>query len=179
MLRLATNFACRWSVQLYRTTPKNISLRTILGSQEVLNRSFSTSHATKQPAFQSPLGLSCNPQLLCIANSISVMPSRTVTKFSMQSGKRKSVKAALKRFYRLDWGIWIRTRSGRHKRMWRKTSNRKRRLRQHVFVNSTQSYLLDKMVTKFWRTPKHYVEDDYRPYHSREECYQTKKRTDQ
>lgn len=69
----------------------------------------------------------------------------------------------------MDWGGWIRTRSGRNKKMWRKSSSLKRRLRQHVFVNGNQSWLLDKMVTKFWRRPKHYIDDPYTPYHTRED----------
>lgn len=100
---------------------------------------------------------------------------RTVTKFSLKKGKRKSVKAVVKRFMRLDWGGWIRTHQGRHKKMWRKTGALKRRLRQHVFVNGTQAHLLDKMVLPFWRRPRHYVDDPYRPYHSREEFTATRK----
>lgn len=101
-------------------------------------------------------------------NALNTFQSvRTVTKFSLRSGKRKSVKIVPKKFYRLHWGGWIRTRCGRHKKMHRKKSNRKRRLRQHVFVNSTQAWLLDKMVTKFWKRPKHYIDDIYEPYHTR------------
>ncbi|XP_015597223.1 39S ribosomal protein L35, mitochondrial [Cephus cinctus] len=100
---------------------------------------------------------------------------RTVTKFSLKKGKRRSVKTVLKRFFRLHWGVWIRTKAGRHKRLWKKSSNQKRRLRQHVFTNSTQSYLLDKMVTNFWKRPKYYVDDPYTPYHQREEFWITRK----
>merc|ERR1712071_330120 len=51
----------------------------------------------------------------------------------------------------------------------------KRKIRgaRHVFCNSTQSTLLDKMVTKFWRKPHYYVDDIYRPYHQREEFVKT------
>jgi large subunit ribosomal protein L35 len=115
-----------------------------------------------------------NPNLLSIAMNINKNQSRTVTKFSLNKGKRKSVKAALKRFFRLHWGGWIRTHSGRHKKMWKKSGSLKRRLRQHVFVNSTQAWMLDKMVTKFWRRPKYYVDDPYTPYHTRNEYYATK-----
>ncbi|XP_055699584.1 39S ribosomal protein L35, mitochondrial [Phlebotomus papatasi] len=176
MLRLATNIACRWSATLCRA-----SVNASTTYSKILPRNLSSLSApipTHQLPSLSPLSLSCNPRILTIANSVSVSQNRGVTKFSMRSGKRKSVKAALKRFYRLDWGIWIRTRTGRHKHMWRKSANQKRRLRKHVFVNSTQAWMLDKMVTKFWRTPKYYVDDPYRPYHSREECFYTKKRTD-
>jgi len=106
--------------------------------------------------------------------SVQQEQTRSVTKFSLRSGKRKSIKAVVKRFYRLHWGGWIRTIAGRHKHMWRKTAKNKYRLRQHVFVSGTQSWLLDKCVTKYWRRPKWYVDDIYEPYHTRNEHFATK-----
>lgn len=103
----------------------------------------------------------------CTSMQLNCIPIRTVTKFSIRKGKRKSVKAVPRRFFRLHWGGWIRTRCGRHKKMWKKSSNLKHRLRQHVFVNATQATLLDKMVTKFWKKPKYYIDDIYEPYHER------------
>nr|XP_022918519.1 39S ribosomal protein L35, mitochondrial [Onthophagus taurus] len=100
---------------------------------------------------------------------ISQNITRSVTKYSFKKGKRKAVKAVLKRFYRLDWGGWIRTKAGRNKRLWKKSPQRRRRLRQHVLCNGQQSMLLDKMVGSFWRKPKFYVDDPYNPYHVREE----------
>uniref|UniRef100_U5EQL9 Large ribosomal subunit protein bL35m n=1 Tax=Corethrella appendiculata TaxID=1370023 RepID=U5EQL9_9DIPT len=117
------------------------------------------------------LNLANQNQILKI--SANILPNyetkRNLIKFSLRSGKRKSVKAVLKRFKRLHWGIWIRTIAGRHKRMWRKTAARKRRVRQHVFCNASQSYKLDKMVTMYWKRPKYYVNDPYTPYHTRNE----------
>uniref|UniRef100_A0A8W7Q1D9 50S ribosomal protein L35 n=1 Tax=Anopheles coluzzii TaxID=1518534 RepID=A0A8W7Q1D9_ANOCL len=107
---------------------------------------------------------------------LQTQPIRTVIKFSLRKGKRKTVKAVIKRFKRLDWGGWIRTLSGRHKKMWRKKANRKRRLRQHVLVNATQSTLLDKMVTKYWKRPRYYIDDPYTPYHTREEFVYTRRK---
>ncbi|KAJ8941834.1 hypothetical protein NQ318_005117 [Aromia moschata] len=120
--------------------------------------------ATNNSPLTKPL--LANPGITKIASSI---PSRDLTKFSYRKGRRKAVKAVLKRFYRLHWGGWIRTKCGRNKRLWRKSPPRKRRLRQHVFCNATQSHLLDKMVGSYWRKPKYYVEDPYEPYHIREE----------
>lgn len=94
---------------------------------------------------------------------------RTLIKYSWGKGKRKSVRAVLKRFYRLRWGGWIRTRCGRAKKLWKKRGPQRRRLRQHVFCNATQSTLLDKMAGKFWTKPKYYVDDIYEPYHTRNE----------
>lgn len=122
--------------------------------------------------------VAARPLLAAVLGSglpLAAQPVRTVTKFSLRKGKRKTVKAVVKRFLRLDWGGWIRTRQGRNKKMWRKTGNLKRRLRQHVLVNAQQSWLLDKMVTPFWRRPRHYVDDPYRPYHSREEFVTTRR----
>lgn len=102
-----------------------------------------------------------------IPSQLESVPVRTVIKWSIRKGKRKSVKAVIRRFKRLDWGGWIRTRCGRHKKMYKKRGNRKHRLRQHVLVNATQANLLDKMVTKFWKRPKYYIDDLYEPYHER------------
>ena len=153
-----------------------------------LSRQMSALTIQKPTLSPKRLSLSWNPQranfsyliqntsILRIASNITKTQSRSVTKFSLRSGKRKTLKAPLKRFYRLDWGGWIRTRSGRNKKLWKKSHNLKRRLRQHVLVNSTQSWMLDKMVTKYWRRPKYYVDDPYRPYHTREEYFATQKK---
>ncbi|XP_034115898.1 39S ribosomal protein L35, mitochondrial [Drosophila albomicans] len=119
-----------------------------------------------------------SPMLLPLSSpALSALPTRSVTKFSLIKGKRKSVKAVIKRFKRLDWGAWIRTHTGRHKKMFKKSMELRRRLRQHVFTNATQSWLLDKMVTSYWRRPKHYIDDPYAPYHKRDEYFATKSKS--
>ncbi|KAI4497863.1 hypothetical protein M0802_006979 [Mischocyttarus mexicanus] len=117
-----------------------------------------------------------NGNILSSVQDTTIIPKRTVIKFSMRKGKRKTVKTVLKRFYRLHWGIWIRRYSAHSKRQWSKTERRKRRLRQHIFVNGQQSWLLDKMVTKFWRRKRFYVDDPYNPYHQREEFLHTREK---
>lgn len=120
--------------------------------------------------------VSCAQSNFLKPNHLLVNKSRSLTKFSLIKGKRKSVKCVLKRFKRLDWGIWIRTRSGCHKKKFKKSAALKRRLNQHVFVNATQSWLLDSMVTKYWRKPKYYIDDPYEQYHKREEYFATRKK---
>lgn len=111
----------------------------------------------------------------CICYSLPIQPAtplveqvRTKVRYSRGKGKPQTVHSVRKRFYRLSWGIWIRTRAGRGKRLWKKNPSRQYRLRQHVFCNKTQSKLLDKMVTRFWRRPKYWVDDPYEPYHKRQ-----------
>ncbi|KAH0950213.1 hypothetical protein HN011_005887 [Eciton burchellii] len=112
---------------------------------------------------------------LAVPVQSTIVPVRTQTKATMSKGKRATVKAVLKRFYRLHWGIWIRTKSGRFRHLWRKSAKRKKRLRQHVFCNATQSNLLDKMVSPYWRRRHYYVDDPYEPYHEREEFVLTRR----
>lgn len=90
-------------------------------------------------------------------------------KFSRKKGKRRSVRAVRLRFYRLHWGAWIRRIAGCKKRIWKKSAAARRRVKNHVLCNSTQSYLLDKMAGKYWTKRRYYVDDPYEPYHSREE----------
>ncbi|XP_073963449.1 large ribosomal subunit protein bL35m-like [Choristoneura fumiferana] len=141
-------------------------------------RSFTTLHQQVKSYSSSTLmpnmSLVNNPQILNMSKNITV-PVRTVTKFSLKKGKRKTVKAVIRRFFRLHWGIWIRPMVGRSKKLWKKSPPQKRRLRQHVFTNATQTTLLDKMVTKCWKKPKYYVNDPYSPYHTREEFHVTRK----
>lgn len=130
--------------------------------------------AGSYPVFPKLSLPSINANILPQPLALQTQQSRSVTKFSLNKGKRKSVKAVIKRFRRLDWGAWIRTYTGRQKKLFSKSPERRRRLRQHVFTNSTQSWLLDKMVTSYWRRPKNWVDDIYAPYHKRDEFFATK-----
>lgn len=99
--------------------------------------------------------------------NILTVPVRNLTYCSARKGKRKTVKAVIYRFLRLHSGLWLRRRSGYKKKLWKKTAARKRRLREIVFCNKTQSKLLDKMTTSFWKRRNWYVDDSYQKYHDR------------
>ncbi|KAK3858386.1 hypothetical protein Pcinc_035425 [Petrolisthes cinctipes] len=111
------------------------------------------------------------PSLLTPPTLPTTSYARSVTKWSLSKGKRKTVSTVLKRFKRLHWygrGIWIRPRAGASKRIWRKSPAQRRRCKTHVFVNGKQSSLLDKMVTRYWRKKRFYPDDPYQSYMSRE-----------
>ncbi|XP_037814747.1 39S ribosomal protein L35, mitochondrial [Lucilia sericata] len=140
--------------------------------QKALFSSLQTTANCTVPKLYAPVAINSN--LLQQAATMQLQTTRDLTKFSLNKGKRKSVKAVIKRFRRLDWGGWVRTHTGRHKKMFKKSAALKRRLRQHIFTNSTQSWLLDSMVGKFWRRPKNWVDDPYAPYNRRDEFFATK-----
>ncbi|XP_040275895.1 39S ribosomal protein L35, mitochondrial, partial [Bufo bufo] len=99
--------------------------------------------------------------------SLLQQPSRTVTYISLQKGKRKTVRSVTQRFMRLHCGLWIRRKAGYKKKLWKKTAARKKRLREIVFCNKTQTKLLDKMTTSFWKRRNWYPDDPYQKYHDR------------
>lgn len=136
--------------------------------EAVSKRTFSLLSSYNGNGITNPASLTRFVAPVPLAPSTNIMPCRTLIKFDIQHGKRKELQAAKDRFFRLHWGGWIRARCGRHKKMHQKSSNRKRRLRQHVMLNATQSMLIDKMVSAKFRRPKHYINDPYEPYHTRD-----------
>uniref|UniRef100_UPI00358E3C1A large ribosomal subunit protein bL35m isoform X1 n=2 Tax=Myxine glutinosa TaxID=7769 RepID=UPI00358E3C1A len=97
----------------------------------------------------------------------TVMPVRSLIRCSMNKGKKKTVKAVVHRFLRLGCGLWLRRQSGYKKRLWRKRPKQRKRLREHILCNKTQSKKLDKMVTSFWKRRTWYIGDPFQMYHDR------------
>ena len=71
---------------------------------------------------------------------------RNIVTYSKR-GKRKSVKAVVKRFKRLGSGALKRWRSGKNHNMRKKSTNQKRRLRKPVIVKGRQLRKLNKMLS--------------------------------
>ncbi|XP_038046906.1 39S ribosomal protein L35, mitochondrial-like [Patiria miniata] len=94
-------------------------------------------------------------------------PSRTVVRFSRNKGKKKTVKAVTDRFYRFSNGLWLRTIAGRNKKRWKKTPERKRRTKWHVFCSRSQCKKLDLMVTSSWKQRRYYPDDPLEPFQDR------------
>nr|XP_013006967.1 39S ribosomal protein L35, mitochondrial isoform X2 [Cavia porcellus] len=149
----------------FRNYAKNVCLNSTLSTGH-----FSLTHTpvvSSAPRFVTSVrNLTCG-YTTTILNSVLTVPVRTVTYYSARKGKRKTVKAVIYRFLRLHSGLWLRRKSGYKKKLWKKTAARKKRLREFVFCNKTQSKLLDKMTTSFWKRRNWYVDDPYQKYHDR------------
>ncbi|XP_076834361.1 large ribosomal subunit protein bL35m [Brachyhypopomus gauderio] len=99
--------------------------------------------------------------------SLELEPRRNLTYYSLKKGKRKTVRSVVKRFLRLHCGLWVRRKAGYKKKLWKKSSARKKRLREHVFCSKTQCKKLDKMTTSFWKRRNWFLNDPYKKYHDR------------
>lgn len=75
---------------------------------------------------------------------------------------------ALDRFYRLNWGGWIRARGGRGTGMWKKRASQMWWTKQHILCNETQSQMLEKMFAQKYRKKTYFVDDPYEIYEERE-----------
>lgn len=82
-------------------------------------------------------------------------------------GERQHDVDAVKRFFRLGWGGWIRPRMGRKKKLWRKPDQLRWWVRQHVTCDDAQCQMLEKMITPEFKKRRYYVDDPYEPYHKR------------
>uniref|UniRef100_A0A8C2P1V3 Large ribosomal subunit protein bL35m n=1 Tax=Capra hircus TaxID=9925 RepID=A0A8C2P1V3_CAPHI len=156
----------------YRNCTKNVCLNSVLFSRHFSH--IQTPVVSSAPRLiTSVRSLTCG-QTATVLNRMALLlpnvlkpPVRTVTYCSSRKGKRKTVKAVIYRFLRLHSGLWLRRKAGYKKKLWKKTVARKRRLREFVFCNKTQSKLLDKMTTSFWKRRNWYADDPYQMYHDR------------
>ncbi|XP_054433650.1 large ribosomal subunit protein bL35m [Pteronotus mesoamericanus] len=156
----------------YRSCAKNACLSSALPTRQFCR--IQTSVVSSAPRLVTSVSnLTCGHtaailnRVAPLLPNILKLPVRTVTYFSSRKGKRKTVKAVVYRFLRLHCGLWVRRKAGYKKKLWKKTAARKRRLREFVFCNKTQSKLLDKMTTSFWKRRNWYADDPYQKYHDR------------
>lgn len=87
--------------------------------------------------------------------------------FDHDVGERQHDVDAVKRFYRLAWGGWIRPRIGRRKKLWRKPDHMRWWQRQHILCDDQMCQMLEKMITPEFKKQRYFVNDPYEPYHKR------------
>lgn len=82
--------------------------------------------------------------------------------------KRHNDPRAFDRFYRLNWGGWIRARGGRGSRMWQKRGDEMWWTKQHILCSEHQTEQLEKMIEKKYRKKTYFVDDPYEVYENRD-----------
>uniref|UniRef100_A0A8I3WT45 Large ribosomal subunit protein bL35m n=1 Tax=Callithrix jacchus TaxID=9483 RepID=A0A8I3WT45_CALJA len=134
----------------YRNCVKNASLISALSTGRFGHIQTSVVSSTSR-LITSEKNLTCGRTSVTLNRVAPLLPSvlklpvRSLTYFSTRKGKRKTVKAVIYRFLRLHCGLWVRRKAGYKKKLWKKEPVRKKRLREFVFCNKTQSKLLDKI----------------------------------
>lgn len=106
----------------------------------------------------------------CLTQSPLVQSVRTVVRYDITSGRKQTVEDVPARFYRLANGLWLRAIAGRERKMWKKHRKRRRRNKQFIFCNKTQSKMLDRMVTMEYKTRKYYPDDPLQQFQERNYC---------
>lgn len=155
------------SVSLCAQTPQLRQLSSLIQPQRLhISAAAAVSAPLRAAVCQSPR-YNILQRVSSLVPSLTQQHSRSLTYYSVKKAKRKSVKSVTERFMRLHCGLWIRRKAGYKKKLWKKKPARRKRLREHVFCNKTQSKLLDKMTTSFWKRRNWYVDDPYQKYHNR------------
>ncbi|KAM6969394.1 large ribosomal subunit protein bL35m [Tautogolabrus adspersus] len=155
------------SVSLCAKTPQVCQLSSLLQPQPLYSSVAAAGSAPLRAAVCQTPRYNILQRVSSLIPSLTQQPSRSLTYYSVKKGKRKSVKSVPDRFMRLHCGLWIRRKAGYKKKLWKKKPARRKRLREHVICNKTQSKLLDKMTTSFWKRRNWYVDDPYQKYHDR------------
>lgn len=83
--------------------------------------------------------------------------------------RRHNEPRAFDRFYRLNWGGWIRARGGRGCGMWKKTGPKMWWTKQHILCSERQSEQLEQMFEQKYRKKKFFVDNPYEIYEERED----------
>ncbi|XP_070698819.1 large ribosomal subunit protein bL35m [Pempheris klunzingeri] len=151
------------SVSLCAKTPQLCQFSGLIQPQPLCS---STAAAVRAPVCQTPR-LNILQRVTALIPSLTLQPSRNLTYYSLKKGKRKTVKSVTERFMRLHCGLWVRRQAGYKKKLWKKKPTRRKRLREHLLCNKTQSKLLDKMTCSFWKRRNWYPNDPYLKYHDR------------
>lgn len=99
-----------------------------------------------------------------------IHPNQTVVRYDMQTGRKQTCEDVPARFYRFANGLWLRAVAGRDRKMWKKHRKRRRRNKQFVFCNKTQSLMLDRMVTMEYKTRRYYPDDPLQQFQDRNFC---------
>lgn len=90
--------------------------------------------------------------------------------YGYYTGRRHNDVRALDRFYRLNWGGWIRARGGRGTKSWQKQSHQMWWTKQHILCNRHQSEQLEQMFEQKYRKKTFFVDDPYEIYEERSDA---------
>jgi large subunit ribosomal protein L35 len=92
---------------------------------------------------------------------------RTRITCSKNSGKEKSVKTAMERYFRLGQRIWVRSQPAYHRRLYAKPVEKRFSLQQAVLVGRAESRTLERMSGRYYKRLKveNFVDAPFIYYH--------------
>ncbi|XP_015788918.1 39S ribosomal protein L35, mitochondrial [Tetranychus urticae] len=99
-------------------------------------------------------------------SAISALQTRNIY-YDRNTSQPHTHPEALKRYFRLRWGGWIRARPGFKRHLWRKPFWLRWWASQHIFVKKEECEILERMIAPKYKKSRYFVDDIYEPYHKR------------
>lgn len=162
---LRSGFLLQRIIPLLRSNISNIPRPVTLHATKIRNfHSLQNVASTKFP-ISATYPASVHQSLLVPRSAVKFrIPKRTVTLYDKRTGNRGFDLDAVKRFKRLDWGMYVRHRAGRFKKRWKKTESHKLKLEQTVFCKPYHIRRFDMMFNDELKRKRYFPDDPYEKY---------------
>ena len=84
--------------------------------------------------------------------------------YDPKDGKRESLYPAVERHKRLDWGMYVGTKSGRYQKRWKKWDSTNWDKEQHMFMDRMSNLELERMFNHEVKLPRYIPDDPWQKY---------------
>jgi len=84
--------------------------------------------------------------------------------YDAKDGKRESLYAAVERYKRLDWGMYVGTKTERYTKRWKRWGSTNWEKEQHMFMDRYSNLLLERMFNHEVKLPRYIPDDPWQKY---------------
>jgi len=86
--------------------------------------------------------------------------------YDRKDGKREPLYAAVERYKRLDWGVYIATKASRYRKCWKTWDSTNWDREQHMLMDKESVLKLERMFTHDIKLPRYIPDDPYQKYNA-------------
>lgn len=84
--------------------------------------------------------------------------------YDPENAKREPLYAAVERYKRLDWGMYVGTKTAPYTKRWKKWDSLNWEKEQHMFMDRMSNLVLERMFTHEVKLPRYIPDDPYQKY---------------
>jgi len=84
--------------------------------------------------------------------------------YDAKDGKRQILYSAVERYKRLDWGMYVGTKTGRYNKRWKKWDSTNWSKEQHMFMDRESNLVLERMFSHDIKLPRYIPDDPWQKY---------------